>query len=443
MCSILFTNKKVNDLTRVNRFLKNRGPDATNLLQLNGYSFLHNLLSLTGDFTLQPLIDSKNQILCLFNGEIYNHRDFGELPSDGYSIIPAYQRYGMDFPKFLDGEFAIALVDFKNDIIVLATDPFSTKPLWISIEKKEIGISSYRSGLDQLGFRSVRKIDANKILVYKLSSLEKIYEGASVDFSLEQYKDTYDDWIRAFKDSVRKRAFQSSHEKIFLGLSAGYDSGAIACELTSQGADFKAYTVTAMEDPSLISQRHKRLSSGQVISLTKGEFSRLRKKVIQECEDYFQPQSDGKTYDIKGDHATMGVACICEAALLDGRKIYLSGQGADEIISDYGHNPRKFSTDRESRGTFPDDLKSIFPWLNFYGGHQQMFLAKEEHVAGMFGIEARYPYLDKTVVQEFLSLSSTLKNAKYKSTIHEYFVRNNYPFAENVKKGFYAGSNLR
>ncbi len=64
------------------------------------------------------------------------------------------------------------------------------------------------------------------------------------------------------------------------------------------------------------------------------------------------------------------------------------------------------------------------------------YLAKEEYVAGSYGIETRYPYLDKYVVQEFLWLKHTLKNSHYKSVLYEYLTSFNYPFEENVKRGF-------
>jgi asparagine synthetase B (glutamine-hydrolysing) len=92
---------------------------------------------------------------------------------------------------------------------------------------------------------------------------------------------------------------------------------------------------------------------------------------------------------------------------------------------------------------FPADLNEVFPWRNFYDGTQRMYLLKEEHVAGMFGIEARYPFLDKRLVQEFLHLSHKLKNAKYKSVLHEYLSKYNYPVFEKRKIGFSAGKNLR
>ena len=66
----------------------------------------------------------------------------------------------------------------------------------------------------------------------------------------------------------------------------------------------------------------------------------------------------------------------------------------------------------------------------------ESYLAKEEYVSGMHGVETRYPFLDKKVVQEFLWLDHNLKNSQYKSVIDNYFVENNYPFNRGEKKGF-------
>ncbi len=443
MCSILFTNKTLGDIARLNRYLKNRGPDSTSHLEIEGYHFVHNLLSLTGDFTPQPLMDGKNRVLLLFNGEIYNYKTFGNFPSDGYSILAAYQKHGIDFAKHLDGEFAVVLVDLKNKLVLMATDTFGTKPLWWSIEGKNIGVASYKSGLDRLGFWKSKQLEANKVLAFRLGTYEKVGESVAMEFNLNQYKETYDDWIRAFQEAVRKRAFHSTEQRIFLGLSAGYDSGALACELTAQKVDFKAYTVMATEDISIIEQRHALLANGRKIQLTKTDYARLKKKIESECESYKLLESNGKTYQIVKDQGAMGVACICEAGLLDLRKINFSGHGSDEIYADSGHSGRPFSRDRDSRGTFPADLKPIFPWECFYRGAQQKLLAKEEYVSGTYGVEGRYPYLDKYLVQEFLNLSAELKNAHYKAPLHEYLTRNNYPFQVNLKTGFYAGSNLK
>jgi hypothetical protein len=58
--------------------------------------------------------------------------------------------------------------------------------------------------------------------------------------------------------------------------------------------------------------------------------------------------------------------------------------------------------------SFPSDISGIFPWGNFYYGSQWSYLMKEECIAGSLGIETRYPFLDRRVVQEYLNLSNDL-----------------------------------
>jgi len=73
---------------------------------------------------------------------------------------------------------------------------------------------------------------------------------------------------------------------------------------------------------------------------------------------------------------------------------------------------------------------------------QIQYLNKEEYVAGAYGIETRYPFLDTNLVQEFLWLNSDLKNKEYKAPLSEYLFKNNYPFQRGVKTGFQANRNL-
>ena len=111
-------------------------------------------------------------------------------------------------------------------------------------------------------------------------------------------------------------------------------------------------------------------------------------------------------------------------------------------MGDYGFNGKKFKHYSELKGLFPKKLSIIFPWNNFYNGTMSAFISKEEAVASLYGIESRYPYLDKDVVQEYLSLSRELKNIKYKSPLYVYMKSHNYRFDENVKIGFKCHGNL-
>jgi len=202
MCSILFStkyNKDINldDLNYHNQF---RGPDDTcvSIDETNGFMFIHNLLSMTGKFTRQPFID--NSIICLYNGEVYNYKDFGDYDSDGECLIDLYKEYGKDFVKKLDGEFAILLLDFEKDIAIMATDPFKIKPLFYSTDNNEFGCSTYSTPLNMLGYNNIQKAKPNTAMIFKLSDATLLDEFTIYEFDLNQHKTSFDDWNKAFEE---------------------------------------------------------------------------------------------------------------------------------------------------------------------------------------------------------------------------------------------------
>ena len=438
MCGFAVTNKDVN-LEDSNFFCKKRGPDLTNVERINGISFLHNLLHITGEMTPQPFVSK--DVVCLLNGEIYNYNDFGDYKSDGECLIPLYKEYGLEFGKMLDGEFSICIIDFKSSNLILVNDTFATKPLWFATDGDHFGAASYESSLRLIGFDKVEKVAGNYAWKFDLKTLEEKDTLQLKRFDLKQHKNSYDDWIEAFEKSILKRV-SNTCQKIFLGLSAGYDSGAIACELLKQNVEFKAYTILAREDKGIINERHAKFNEGEIIGLTEKEFYDIENYINENCENFIY-KDKFKDYNIKNDKASKGLGAICSRANKDGRRIYFSGQGADEIISDYGHNGKKVYSHSSFGGLFPDNLNGFFPWHSFYDGTQIQYLNKEEYVAGSYGIETRYPFLDVELVQEFLWLTSNLKNKEYKAPLTEYLSRNNFPFQRGVKTGFSARANLR
>ena len=397
MCGILVYKTFGN-----NFYIQKRGQDFTNQIEREGFTFVHNLLSITGDFTPQPYED--DGIICLYNGEIYNHKF---KKSDGENLIPLYKKYGIDFPKYLDGEWAIALYDFNKKLAIFATDLFATKPLW----RNGLECGSYQSGVGG------KKIPANTIEIVHFDGSEEhksIYE-----FDLNQHKNHYEDWIAAFRSSIKKRAISGC----FIGLSSGYDSGAIAAELVTQKVDFKAFIIKGKENEEVLKARMKLVPDYQYLD-NPADFQDEPEWISNNIEDfkYKIPQS------LKKDSASLGLSKICALASKEGRKVYLSGQGADEIIGDYALKPHQSTF----KGNFPEKLTL---WENFYDGYQYSYLGKEEYVAGSHSIETRYPFLDKDVVQEFLWLKPELKNRNYKAPIYEYLKLNQFPTSFNKKIG--------
>lgn len=385
-------------------YIKHRGTHPSEK-EIKGFRFFHSLLPITGELTKQPFVDGK--IVCEYNGEIYNHQF---IHSDGENLIPLYKEYGIKFPRQLDGEFAIALYDFENDLALFITDLFGTKPLW----RNGVECASYESGVGG------HLIPPNTVEGVKISTGEDLFSFNYHKWDWTQWKETYDDWIKAFEQAIHKRATY----KCFIGLSSGYDSGAIACELYKQDVIFKAYSVLNNENKEIIEQRKKYCLQFEEVRATKEARNDLRERVERVKYNFSQEET------ITDDVGAVGLASICRKANGEGRKVLLSGQGADEIIGDYKFYPNQSNF----QGVFP---KILTEWENFSGGFQRDYLNKEEYVGGAFSIETRYPFLDKKLVQEFLWLTPELKNAHYKAPIREYLIRNNVPFDENVKKGFH------
>ena len=132
MCSFLLTTLVVHELLFVNELAARRGPDATTWLRVGPVDLVHNLLQVTGDPLIQPIV--LDGLVLLYNGELYGYEEYcPACKSDGEAILPLYLQYGLSFVKHLRGEFALAILDLARKRLVLATDLFRTKPLWLRL----------------------------------------------------------------------------------------------------------------------------------------------------------------------------------------------------------------------------------------------------------------------------------------------------------------------
>lgn len=404
MCGILTHRGNGN-----NFFIQKRGQDLTNSYERDGIVFTHNLLNVTGEVTPQPFVEGG--IVCLYNGEIYN-QPF--VRSDGECLIPLYRKHGLRFVDELDGEYAIVLFDFNLDRALYITDLFATKPLW----RNGLLAASYESGVGG------HKIPANTIEMVQISTGELLFSAQYHHWDWNQHKTSYDDCLSALERAVAKRYKPGC----FIGLSSGYDSGVIANLLS--GKDFKCYAVTASEDIPTLEAREQYLGNVERIELfDEKEHEEHLRKNAEDFKYHIEYKSGLSEASYKDDYAAKALSEICKRASKEGRKVYLSGSGADEITSDYGKMPNQ----SEFCGTFPDTLKE---WKNFTGSCMYSYLGKEECVGGSWNIETRYPFLDKDFVQEFLSLSAELKNRNYKSVLYEQMKRTGFPFKNGSKIGF-------
>jgi asparagine synthase (glutamine-hydrolysing) len=90
----------------------------------------------------QPASDPSEKIHIVWNGEIYNYRELrAELEQRGIHcrdssesevVINLYLEFGLDFINKLNGMFAIAIHDGRDNTLHLIRDRMGKKPLWIS-----------------------------------------------------------------------------------------------------------------------------------------------------------------------------------------------------------------------------------------------------------------------------------------------------------------------
>ena len=437
MCGIYFTNKK--ESVKLDSKFLNRGPDYLNQKKGDNFFMGHSLLSLTGEFTPQPVINQKINII--FNGQIYNY-DKKTYKSDSYYILEEYIKDKKLFWKNLDGEYAIVIYDQQKNSVIFLTDIFGTKPLFYSLKNNNIAISSLRSTLELNGHQDIIKCAPNTIYEFNFSSFNLSIQSDYFKFNLDQYKTSFEDWDRLFLKSVKKRFSETKHD-IILPLSGGHDSGAIACAFDLLNINYYSFSFFKNEHQKILS---KRLLKRYIKSPLKTKFKylplkesareRISSYLYTDCDPYFYgPDLDELHIDGRQDSGAIGLTYILEKSKKSNNniKIVASGQGGDEIYS----NNQTYNFGDPNPKFFTDDLKSIFPWQNFYHGAQTSYLAKEESIGGSFGLETRYPFIDKDLVQEYLNLTPKLKNQYYKSPITNFLLSNGYPFREgSAKTGF-------
>jgi asparagine synthase (glutamine-hydrolysing) len=129
-------------LRRMVRTLVHRGPDGEGFWESPQASLgMRRLAIIDIETGGQPVFSEDEQVVVVFNGEIYNHVElrrqletqghrFRTHHSDSEVIVHLYEQHGDDFPNRLRGMFAIALWDRQRRRLVLVRDRAGIKPLY-------------------------------------------------------------------------------------------------------------------------------------------------------------------------------------------------------------------------------------------------------------------------------------------------------------------------
>jgi asparagine synthase (glutamine-hydrolysing) len=123
--------------------LEHRGPDDKGFYVSQGMSLgMCRLAIVEIAAGKQPVSNQNEEIHIVWNGEIYNYRQLrAELEgrgvycrdsSESEVLINLYLEHGLEFIKKLNGMFAIAIHDARDNSLHLIRDRMGKKPLWIS-----------------------------------------------------------------------------------------------------------------------------------------------------------------------------------------------------------------------------------------------------------------------------------------------------------------------
>jgi asparagine synthase (glutamine-hydrolysing) len=121
--------------------IRHRGPDGYGFYAGQRVGLAHVRLSIV-DIAggAQPLTNEDGQIVVTYNGEIYNHPELRhELEQRGHVfrtrcdteiLVHGYEEWGAEMLRRLNGQFAFAIYDRRDETVFLARDRFGVRPLF-------------------------------------------------------------------------------------------------------------------------------------------------------------------------------------------------------------------------------------------------------------------------------------------------------------------------
>ncbi len=265
MCGICGFNWDDKELVkRMADVVVHRGPDDSGYYFDKNISLGHRRLSII-DLSLKgrnPMPNENKDIWIIFNGEIYNYlRLKPKLEEKGHTffsntdtevIIHAYEEYGVECLKYLEGAFAFAIWDSEKKELFIARDRMGIKPLYYYFKNgKFIFASEIKSILQYEGverkmsksgyiqlilqsfsidgqtlFEDIKELLPAHYIVLKDKSLEiKRYWDVNVNITNESEKFYVDNTRKLMFDSVKDRMM--SDVPIGAALSGGIDCSTI------------------------------------------------------------------------------------------------------------------------------------------------------------------------------------------------------------------------
>lgn len=362
-------------LIRMNKTLAHRGPDdhgeetyATAGGRYVGFAQRRlSILDLSANGH-QPMHSADKRVSVIFNGEIYNFRELKKeigdyvycSECDTEVLLAAYLKWGIDFVDKINGMFAIALLDRKDDVVYLIRDRIGKKPLYYyrdefqnivfaselkairqstffrqEINQEVIGRFLYRlyiSAPDTI-YKNTYKLEAGTVLKITGHGIEKFkYWDVAEQYKKqqqEQVKD-YEEAKMELKNLLQKSISRRMIADVPIGafLSGGYDSSLI-CALAQELLDRPLKTFSI----GFYDEKYNEAPYAKVVSDILGtEHTEL---YIAEKDLLDMLDSIPRYYDEPFADSSQIPTMIVSRLAKEQVSVVLSGDGGDELFGGY------------------------------------------------------------------------------------------------------------
>jgi len=397
---------------RMSKRIRHRGPDWSGIYTGNKAILVHERLSIVDPASgKQPLFSPDGAVSLCVNGEIYNHLEIRErlkgkydfrTGSDCEVILALYQEKGIDFLEDLNGIFAFALYDERNDVFFIARDPIGVIPLYVGTDDAgHVLVSSELKGLE--GFAT--QYDQFLPGYYRYSrdpAPRQWYKRDWMDY--ENVRSNESDKA-VLHEALENAVYRQLMSDVPYGvlLSGGLDSSIISAvakrfapkriecgqKTDAWWPQLHSFAIGLDGSPDLIAAQKVAEHIGTIhheIHYTIQEGLDAIRDVIYHIE----------TYDVTTVRASTPMYMLARVIKSMGIKMVLSGEGADEVFGGYLY----FHKAPDAEAFHNETLRKISK-LYLYD-----CLRANKSLAA-WGVEGRVPFLDK----EFLDVAMTLNPA--------------------------------
>ncbi|NOT57249.1 MAG: asparagine synthase (glutamine-hydrolyzing) [Deltaproteobacteria bacterium] len=347
--------------------IAHRGPDATNVYVDQKVGLGHRRLSIIDLSTAanQPMADPSGQVILVYNGELYNYRalrdGLGErghqfrTTSDTEVLLAMYLEYGEAFLTALQGMFAFAIWDKRNQTLLLARDRLGIKPLYYSVTGGTLRFASEVKALLALD-ESAPTVDRQALHDYltfrytisprtMFAGIEKLAPACALHFSArgprlsrywspdyrksEQLGD--EEWIHTVRQGFSQAVTSHLVSDVPVGvlLSGGLDSSIVAAVMQAQlPHPIKTFSV-GFEEGGAYDERPFARKVSQHLGTDHYEIGLTARDFVEALPSYVWHMDEPVA-----DPASIPLYYVARLAR-QHVKVVLSGEGADEIFAGY------------------------------------------------------------------------------------------------------------